>query len=146
MSKHCLTHVSYEKLLVRLTEMQILCLSCCLLMYHTWDCNGYSKWTWEFYVFTCGWDFCPVTCGWAPHDQIAALSLPTFCCLKTLPAIVTEDLFVAFFFLPKVNLLESSSNNLQVFSGHDTWTLPSSPHTNLLSVPHTKGGASPGPR
>ncbi|NWT54017.1 TBXT protein, partial [Erythrocercus mccallii] len=46
---------------------------------------------------------------------------------------------------PTVNLLESSSNNLQVFSGHDSWTLPSSPHTNLLSVPHTKGGASPGP-
>ncbi|XP_068875775.1 T-box transcription factor TBX19 isoform X2 [Aphelocoma coerulescens] len=46
---------------------------------------------------------------------------------------------------PTVNLLESSSNNLQVFSGHDSWTLPSSPHANLLSVPHTKGGASPGP-
>ncbi|NXQ70667.1 TBXT protein, partial [Quiscalus mexicanus] len=46
---------------------------------------------------------------------------------------------------PSVNLLDSSSNNLQVFSGHDSWTLPSSPHTNLLSVPHTKGGASPGP-
>lgn len=61
-------------------------------------------------------------------------------------AIVTEGLFVAFYFLPTVNLLESSSNNLQVFSGHDSWTLPSSPHTNLLSVPHTKGGASPGPR
>ncbi|XP_030317076.1 T-box transcription factor TBX19 isoform X2 [Calypte anna] len=46
---------------------------------------------------------------------------------------------------PTVNLLESSSNNLQVFSGHDSWTLPSSPHGNLLSVPHTKGAASPGP-
>ncbi|XP_067145913.1 T-box transcription factor TBX19 [Apteryx mantelli] len=46
---------------------------------------------------------------------------------------------------PTVNLLESSSNNLQVFPGHDSWTLPSSPHANLLSVPHTKGGASPGP-
>ncbi|NWX33692.1 TBXT protein, partial [Notiomystis cincta] len=46
---------------------------------------------------------------------------------------------------PTVNLLESSSNNLQVFSGHDSWTLPSSPHANLLPVPHTKGGASPGP-
>ncbi|NWI83250.1 TBXT protein, partial [Dryoscopus gambensis] len=46
---------------------------------------------------------------------------------------------------PTVNLLESSSNNLQVLSGHDSWTLPSSPHANLLSVPHTKGGASPGP-
>ncbi|XP_041887067.1 T-box transcription factor TBX19 isoform X2 [Corvus kubaryi] len=46
---------------------------------------------------------------------------------------------------PTVNLLESSSSNLQVFSGHDSWTLPSSPHANLLSVPHTKGGASPGP-
>ncbi|OXB57059.1 hypothetical protein ASZ78_015097 [Callipepla squamata] len=45
-----------------------------------------------------------------------------------------------------VNFLESSSNNLQVFSGHDSWTLPSSPHANLLSVPHTKGAASPGPR
>ncbi|NWU74114.1 TBXT protein, partial [Onychorhynchus coronatus] len=46
---------------------------------------------------------------------------------------------------PTVNLLETSSNSLQVFSGHDSWTLPSSPHANLLSVPHTKGGASPGP-
>ncbi|NWY36989.1 TBXT protein, partial [Sylvia atricapilla] len=46
---------------------------------------------------------------------------------------------------PAVNLLESSSNNLQMFPGHDSWTLPSSPHTNLLSVPHTKGGASSGP-
>ncbi|NXG03396.1 TBXT protein, partial [Sakesphorus luctuosus] len=46
---------------------------------------------------------------------------------------------------PTVNLLETSSSNLQVFSGHDSWTLPSSPHANLLSVPHTKGGASPGP-
>ncbi|OXB83319.1 UNVERIFIED_CONTAM: hypothetical protein H355_001756 [Colinus virginianus] len=45
-----------------------------------------------------------------------------------------------------LNFLESSSNNLQVFSGHDSWTLPSSPHANLLSVPHTKGAASPGPR
>lgn len=93
-----------------------------------------------------GWEFCPFPCGWGPHDQIAAQSLPIFCCLKTMSAIITEDLFVPFFFLPKVNLLESSSNNLQVFSGHDSWTLPSSPHANLLSVPHTKGGASPGPR
>uniref|UniRef100_A0A8B9FUM4 T-box transcription factor 19 n=1 Tax=Amazona collaria TaxID=241587 RepID=A0A8B9FUM4_9PSIT len=46
---------------------------------------------------------------------------------------------------PTVNLLESSGNNLQVFSGHDSWTLPSSPHANLLSAPHTKGAASPGP-
>ncbi|XP_053933628.1 T-box transcription factor TBX19 [Cuculus canorus] len=46
---------------------------------------------------------------------------------------------------PTVNLLEGSSNNLQVFSGHDSWTLPSSPHANLLSVPHTKEAASPGP-
>uniref|UniRef100_A0A8C9FZX2 T-box domain-containing protein n=1 Tax=Pavo cristatus TaxID=9049 RepID=A0A8C9FZX2_PAVCR len=46
---------------------------------------------------------------------------------------------------PTVNFLESSSNNLQVFSGHDGWTLPSSPCANLLSVPHTKGAASPGP-
>ncbi|XP_062475482.1 T-box transcription factor TBX19 [Pezoporus occidentalis] len=46
---------------------------------------------------------------------------------------------------PTVNLLESSTNSLQVFSGHDSWTLPSSPHTNLLSAPHTKGAASPGP-
>ncbi|NWR55633.1 TBXT protein, partial [Bucorvus abyssinicus] len=46
---------------------------------------------------------------------------------------------------PSVNLLESSSNNLQVYSGHDSWTLPSSPHANLLSVPPTKGAASPGP-
>ncbi|NXK69751.1 TBXT protein, partial [Sylvietta virens] len=42
---------------------------------------------------------------------------------------------------PTVNLLESSSNNLQVSSGHDSWTLP---HTNLISGPQTKGSASPG--
>ncbi|NXU88948.1 TBXT protein, partial [Xiphorhynchus elegans] len=46
---------------------------------------------------------------------------------------------------PTVNLLETPSSNLQVFSGHDSWTVPSSPRANLLSVPPTKGGASPGP-
>nr|XP_014429835.1 T-box transcription factor TBX19 [Pelodiscus sinensis] len=47
---------------------------------------------------------------------------------------------------PTVNLIESSSNNLQMFPGHDSWTsLPSTPHANLLSVPHTKGAATAGP-
>uniref|UniRef100_A0A8C0HC92 T-box transcription factor 19 n=1 Tax=Chelonoidis abingdonii TaxID=106734 RepID=A0A8C0HC92_CHEAB len=47
---------------------------------------------------------------------------------------------------PTVNLIESSSNNLQMFPGHDSWTsLPSTPHTNLLSVPHAKGTATAGP-
>uniref|UniRef100_A0A8C3SQX2 T-box transcription factor 19 n=1 Tax=Chelydra serpentina TaxID=8475 RepID=A0A8C3SQX2_CHESE len=47
---------------------------------------------------------------------------------------------------PTVNLIESSSNNLQMFSGHDSWTsLPSTPHANLLSVPHAKGTATAGP-
>ncbi|XP_039353489.1 T-box transcription factor TBX19 isoform X2 [Mauremys reevesii] len=47
---------------------------------------------------------------------------------------------------PAVNLIESSSNNLQMFPGHDSWTsLPSTPHANLLSVPHAKGTATAGP-
>uniref|UniRef100_A0A8C8VF84 T-box transcription factor 19 n=1 Tax=Pelusios castaneus TaxID=367368 RepID=A0A8C8VF84_9SAUR len=47
---------------------------------------------------------------------------------------------------PTVNMIESSSNNLQMFPGHDSWTsLPSTPHANLLSVPHTKGAATTGP-
>uniref|UniRef100_A0A8C9D706 T-box transcription factor 19 n=1 Tax=Panthera leo TaxID=9689 RepID=A0A8C9D706_PANLE len=47
---------------------------------------------------------------------------------------------------PSVNLIESSSNNLQVFSGADSWTsLSSTPHTSILSVPHTSGPINPGP-
>ncbi|CAO2637543.1 T-box transcription factor TBX19 [Lemmus lemmus] len=47
---------------------------------------------------------------------------------------------------PSVNLIESSSNNLQVFSGPDSWTsLPSTPHASILSVPHTNGPINPGP-
>ncbi|XP_051854967.1 T-box transcription factor TBX19 [Antechinus flavipes] len=43
-----------------------------------------------------------------------------------------------------VNLIESSSNSLQVFSGNNSWTsLSSTPHA--LSVPHTNGAASPRP-
>ncbi|KAM9169840.1 T-box transcription factor TBX19 [Pangshura tecta] len=45
-----------------------------------------------------------------------------------------------------VNLIESSSNNLQMLPGHDNWSsLPSTPHANLLSVPHAKGIATAGP-
>ncbi|XP_047695621.1 T-box transcription factor TBX19 isoform X4 [Prionailurus viverrinus] len=48
---------------------------------------------------------------------------------------------------PSVNLIESSSNNLQVFSGADSWTsLSSTPHASILSVPHTSGPINPGPR
>ncbi|XP_047695620.1 T-box transcription factor TBX19 isoform X3 [Prionailurus viverrinus] len=47
---------------------------------------------------------------------------------------------------PSVNLIESSSNNLQVFSGADSWTsLSSTPHASILSVPHTSGPINPGP-
>uniref|UniRef100_A0A8C3WDE6 T-box transcription factor 19 n=1 Tax=Catagonus wagneri TaxID=51154 RepID=A0A8C3WDE6_9CETA len=48
---------------------------------------------------------------------------------------------------PSVNLIESSSNNLQVFSGAESWTsLPSTPHAGILSVPpHTSGPINPGP-
>ncbi|XP_014713126.1 T-box transcription factor TBX19 [Equus asinus] len=47
---------------------------------------------------------------------------------------------------PSVNLIESSSNNLQVFSGADSWTsLSSTPHASILSVPHTSGPMNPGP-
>uniref|UniRef100_A0A8C4W913 T-box transcription factor 19 n=2 Tax=Gopherus TaxID=38771 RepID=A0A8C4W913_9SAUR len=47
---------------------------------------------------------------------------------------------------PTVNLIESSSNHLQMFPGHDSWaSLPSTPHANLLSVPHAKGTATAGP-
>ncbi|XP_036611381.1 T-box transcription factor TBX19 [Trichosurus vulpecula] len=45
-----------------------------------------------------------------------------------------------------VNLIESSSNSLQVFSGNNSWTsLSSTPHASVLSVPHTNGAASPRP-
>ncbi|XP_044533084.1 T-box transcription factor TBX19 [Gracilinanus agilis] len=47
---------------------------------------------------------------------------------------------------PQVNLIESSSNSLQVFSGNNSWTsLPSTPHASVLSVPHGNGAASPRP-
>ncbi|XP_064334032.1 T-box transcription factor TBX19 isoform X2 [Camelus dromedarius] len=47
---------------------------------------------------------------------------------------------------PSVNLIETSSNNLQVFSGADSWTsLSSTPHASILSVPHTSGPMNPGP-
>ncbi|KFO29122.1 T-box transcription factor TBX19 [Fukomys damarensis] len=47
---------------------------------------------------------------------------------------------------PSVNLIESSSNNLQVFSGPDSWnSLSSTPHASILSVPHTSGPINPGP-
>ncbi|XP_074076980.1 T-box transcription factor TBX19-like [Macrotis lagotis] len=45
-----------------------------------------------------------------------------------------------------VNLIESSSNSLQVFSGNNNWTsLSSTPHASVLSVPHPTGAASPRP-
>ncbi|KAM9688119.1 T-box transcription factor TBX19 isoform 2-T2 [Trichechus inunguis] len=47
---------------------------------------------------------------------------------------------------PTVNLIESSSDNLQVFSGPESWTsLSSTPHASILSVPHTNGPINPGP-
>ncbi|XP_006147113.1 T-box transcription factor TBX19 [Tupaia chinensis] len=47
---------------------------------------------------------------------------------------------------PTVNLIENSNNNLQVFSGPDSWTsLSSTPHAGILSVPHTNGPINPGP-
>lgn len=128
-----------KRLLVRLAEMHILCLSRCTFSYITpmAPCYSLNKHM-NFVLFPMVRNF-----------VIRLLPQPYPCsvALRQCLCIVTEDLFVAFFFFPpKVNLLESSSNNLQVFSGHDSWTLPSSPHANLLSVPHTKGAASPGPR
>lgn len=50
-------------------------------------------------------------------------------------------------YFSQVNLLESSGNNLQVFSGADSWTsISSTPHASILSVPHTSGPINPGPR
>lgn len=46
----------------------------------------------------------------------------------------------------KVNLIESSGNNLQVFSGADSWTSLAAPHASILSAPHTSGPITPGPR
>nr|XP_017519645.2 T-box transcription factor TBX19 isoform X1 [Manis javanica]XP_017519650.2 T-box transcription factor TBX19 isoform X1 [Manis javanica] len=47
---------------------------------------------------------------------------------------------------PSVNLIESSSTNLQVFSGADSWTsLSSAPHTSILPVPPASGPINPGP-
>ncbi|XP_054978659.1 T-box transcription factor TBX19 isoform X1 [Sorex araneus] len=44
---------------------------------------------------------------------------------------------------PAVNLMESSSTNLQVFSGPEAWTpVPPAPPVGLLSAPH--GSAGPG--
>ncbi|XP_012513258.1 PREDICTED: T-box transcription factor TBX19 [Propithecus coquereli] len=63
--------------------------------------------------------------------------------LKDVPEAVSESQHVAYSHL---NLIESSSNNLQVFSGPDSWTsLPSTPHAGILSVPHASGPANPGP-
>ncbi|XP_017519645.3 T-box transcription factor TBX19 isoform X1 [Manis javanica] len=47
---------------------------------------------------------------------------------------------------PSVNLIESSSTNLQVFSGADSWaSLSSAPHTSILPVPPASGPINPGP-
>ncbi|XP_070122738.1 T-box transcription factor TBX19 isoform X2 [Equus caballus] len=63
--------------------------------------------------------------------------------LKDVPEAVAESQHVAYSHL---NLIESSSNNLQVFSGADSWTsLSSTPHASILSVPHTSGPMNPGP-
>ncbi|XP_024409484.2 T-box transcription factor TBX19 isoform X2 [Desmodus rotundus] len=45
-----------------------------------------------------------------------------------------------------VNLIESPGNNLQVFSGADSWpSISPTPHASILSVPHTSGPMNPGP-
>ncbi|XP_053167210.1 T-box transcription factor TBX19 [Hemicordylus capensis] len=47
---------------------------------------------------------------------------------------------------PTVNLMESTNNDLQVSPSHEGWTsVSSSPHANLLPVPHNSGTATPGP-
>ncbi|XP_032147355.1 T-box transcription factor TBX19 isoform X2 [Sapajus apella] len=63
--------------------------------------------------------------------------------LRDIPEAISESQHVTYSHL---NLIESSSNNLQVFSGPDSWTsLPSTPHASILSVPHTNGPINPGP-
>uniref|UniRef100_A0A4W2IHY0 T-box transcription factor 19 n=1 Tax=Bos indicus x Bos taurus TaxID=30522 RepID=A0A4W2IHY0_BOBOX len=63
--------------------------------------------------------------------------------LKDIPEAMSESQHVTYSHL---NLIESSSNNLQVFSGADNWTsLSSTPHASILSVPHTSGPVNPGP-
>lgn len=126
---------------VRLAKRHILCLSCCIFSYITpgitmAPCYSLNKHTNFVFLLM------------KPHDQIDPSGLPMSCCLKTMSQQYSLRICLLLFYFspPKVNLLESSSNNLQVFSGHDSWTLPSSPHTNLLSAPYTKGAASPGPR
>ncbi|PNI48233.1 TBX19 isoform 2, partial [Pan troglodytes] len=63
--------------------------------------------------------------------------------LRDVPEAISESQHVTYSHL---NLIESSSNNLQVFSGPDSWTsLSSTPHASILSVPHTNGPINPGP-
>ncbi|XP_063109694.1 T-box transcription factor TBX19 isoform X2 [Cavia porcellus] len=63
--------------------------------------------------------------------------------LKDIPEAVSEGQRVAYSHL---NLIESSSSNLQVFSGPDSWnSLSSTPRASILSVPHTNGPINPGP-
>ncbi|XDA70798.1 hypothetical protein R6Z07F_001162 [Ovis aries] len=63
--------------------------------------------------------------------------------LKDIPEAMSESQHVTYSHL---NLIENSSNNLQVFSGADNWTsLSSTPHASILSVPHTSGPVNPGP-
>nr|XP_036879808.1 T-box transcription factor TBX19 isoform X3 [Manis javanica] len=63
--------------------------------------------------------------------------------LKDMPEALSESQHVAY---PHLNLIESSSTNLQVFSGADSWTsLSSAPHTSILPVPPASGPINPGP-
>ncbi|XP_033054505.1 vesicle transport protein SFT2B isoform X4 [Trachypithecus francoisi] len=63
--------------------------------------------------------------------------------LRDVPEALSESQHVT---CSHLNLIESSSNNLQVFSGPDSWTsLSSTPHASILSVPHTNGPINPGP-
>ncbi|XP_054978661.1 T-box transcription factor TBX19 isoform X3 [Sorex araneus] len=60
--------------------------------------------------------------------------------LKELPESISESQHVKYSHL---NLMESSSTNLQVFSGPEAWTpVPPAPPVGLLSAPH--GSAGPG--
>ncbi|XP_036879808.2 T-box transcription factor TBX19 isoform X3 [Manis javanica] len=63
--------------------------------------------------------------------------------LKDMPEALSESQHVAY---PHLNLIESSSTNLQVFSGADSWaSLSSAPHTSILPVPPASGPINPGP-
>ncbi|XP_036756163.2 T-box transcription factor TBX19 isoform X3 [Manis pentadactyla] len=63
--------------------------------------------------------------------------------LKDMPEALSESQHVAY---PHLNLIESSSTNLQVFSGADSWaSLSSAPHASILPVSPASGPINPGP-